>query len=91
MKGFNRIDKTLTDLNMRGLHSRRGILYNTVVYSQVGASFQLNSGGWRTMSTKKAINKCLPDGYYLTQRNFEWILETPDGEIEYTDNMEIKL
>ena len=33
---------------------------------------QLNSGGWRTHTTKDRINKYSPVGVY--QKNFEWFL-----------------
>lgn len=33
---------------------------------------QLNSGGWRTHTTKDRINKYSPVGVY--QRNYEWFL-----------------
>jgi len=43
---------------------------------------KLNSGGWRTHTTKKRINQYSPVGVY--QKNFEWFLSngTP-----FEDNM----
>lgn len=50
----------------------------------------LNSWGWQTTTTKKYINKYLPHGYRLFQKNFEWFIEQPNGEvIDYIDWMQI--
>jgi hypothetical protein len=51
----------------------------------------INSGGWKTRSTKNRINAYLPVGYNLqSERNF-WILFTPDNRIPYRDHMIINL
>jgi hypothetical protein len=44
----------------------------------------LNSGGYRTVTTKDRMNRFLPLGYRVVQRNYNWILqvlETPDGHL----------
>lgn len=43
---------------------------------------KLNSGGWRTHTTKQRINKYSPVGVF--QKNFEWYLD--DGR-PFEDNM----
>tara|TARA_R100001594_G_scaffold16478_4_gene33952 strand:+ start:19900 stop:20325 length:426 start_codon:yes stop_codon:yes gene_type:complete len=35
----------------------------------------LNTGGYRTVTTKDRINRFLPIGYRVIQRNFNWILQ----------------
>jgi len=60
----------------------------------------LNSGGYRTVTTKDRMNRFLPLGYRIVQRNFNWILqvlETLDGESQWNnqelfyDGMQIRL
>ena len=72
----------------------RVTLHSTVIYQIVqrhdkGEEFPhsvvtLNSGGYRTVTTKDRMNRFLPLGYRIVQRNFNWILqvlETPDGHL----------
>lgn len=54
----------------------------TVVRFYPNGLVKLNSGGWRTHTTKKRINKYSPVGVY--QKNFEWFLR--DGT-PFEDNM----
>ena len=32
-------------------------------------------GGWRTVTTKARLNKYLPRGFHVFQKNFEWFIE----------------
>lgn len=55
-----------------------------------GATYRLDSHGYRTMTTKERINRHLPRGWKVIQRDFEWFLTTPDGERrEFADGMTI--
>ena len=48
----------------------------------------LNSGGWKTVTTKKWINKYLPNKFHLFQENFNWYIKNKDGTvISYKDNL----
>lgn len=47
----------------------------------------LTSGGWRTSTTKERINRYLPVGYVLYQQKKTWWLSTPDGTVEFEDDM----
>lgn len=48
----------------------------------------LNSGGWRTSTTKKRINSALPAGWYLYQSAFEWFIRLPCGAVtRFEDGM----
>ena len=77
------------------------VLHWTEIYSirkqhDVGNEFphsvvQLDSGGHRTVTTKDRINRFLPLGYRLFQKNWNWYVETPSGTIDFVDGMEIKL
>lgn len=50
----------------------------------------LNSGGWKTHTTKDRLNHFLPSGYYITQKAGIWYLQNPAAtEIIFQDGMVI--
>ena len=51
----------------------------------------LDSGGYQTVTTKDRMNRFLPLGYRVYQKDFDWYLHTPEGTREYQDGMQIKL
>lgn len=60
-----------------------------VVTAYPDGSVKLDSGGWRTPTTKERINRYLPTGYVLYQKNNKWWISTPHGEIAFKDGMVI--
>jgi len=61
---------------------------NIITYLDNG-KIRLNNGGWETNTTKERINRYLPEGYTLKQKNWSWLIDTPNGIIEYKNMMEI--
>lgn len=60
---------------------------NVVTFRPDG-SMVLNSGGWRTPTTKERINWCLPGGFGLSQVKHVWYLNNhvfADGMVVYPD------
>jgi len=57
-------------------------------------SVRLNSGGWRTNTTKKRVNKALDawgfSDHGIYQHDFEWYVRTPNGDIEFEENMVLR-
>lgn len=52
----------------------------------------LRNGGWQTSTTKKWINKYLPTGTFLYQKNFEWFIQKDDNKtFPFEDGMTINL
>ena len=49
----------------------------------------LDSGGWRTTTTKNRINACLPSGFSLCQIDFEWWISASDGMHKFYDGMHL--
>ena len=48
---------------------------------------QLNSGGYRTTTTKRRMNQCLL-GHRVYQRDFAWYVSAPDGTVRpFEDGM----
>lgn len=59
----------------------------TIIYRKSEGAYVLNSGGYRTVTTKQRLNKLLPGGIQISQRNFEWTVHTRRGDIPFTDGM----
>jgi hypothetical protein len=61
-------------------------LHNThVVTIHADGSYMLNSGGWRTVTTKSRINDYAPAR--VTQRAGEWFVRHDGIDIEFRDGM----
>ncbi len=76
----------------RGVHTtiycedgwHRGIYRGTVVVKWNADKIVLNTGGWRTNTTKNRMNQASNQfglGYSVFQRNFDWWVECPDGTV----------
>lgn len=63
---------------------------DVIAYDGAGV-YTLNSGGWLTTTTKKRINEYLPSGYWISQKQFAWTLNTPTGPLEFNDNMKVEV
>lgn len=55
--------------------------WTDVVKAYSDGSVYFTSGGWNTNTTKERINRYLPYGYQLFQKDYAWYLHTPQGEI----------
>jgi hypothetical protein len=104
MQGIHNVDKSkFVDNNTVEYHvgkCRYIRLHDTDILTFVNGDSKiiLNTGGWRTVTTKDRINKFLPEGFYLYQEKSKWYLSQPDGEtslyydgIEISDNKIIKV
>lgn len=61
-----------------------------VVESSDGTELHVSSCGYKTATTKERINRHLPRDYYVRQVDYEWILETPNGEEPWSDGTVIE-
>lgn len=50
-----------------------------IVIARPDGTITLNSGGWRTPTTKERINRYLPTGYTLIQDKHTWYIKQPNG------------
>lgn len=52
---------------------------------------ELNSGGWRTVTTMSRIMEFIPPGYYVQQRKFVWFLvhRTTEVKDKFEDGVRI--
>ena len=65
-------------------------LHDTNILSESGGVITINSDGYQTNTTKSRLNDYLPNGYYISQKNFVWHLTTPKSKIDFIDGMTIK-
>jgi len=75
-------------------NGRKYIIYHTtpvLVDDTLWSTIILDSGGWKTKSTKERINRHLPDGFKLYQEDNEWYLERKGDreDVEFHDGMKI--
>lgn len=66
----------------------RIILHSTTIVTiHADNTYTLNSGGWRTSTTKDRINKYSPARLY--QRKFEWFVMVEGKPVEFYDYITI--
>lgn len=53
-----------------------------VITARHDGTVTLDSGGWRTATTKKRINAYLPADWSLYQSDFAWFLRHLDGRVQ---------
>jgi len=45
-----------------------------IIFFRIDGSAMIDSCGYRTNTTKHRLNRCLPNGWRVCQRSFEWYL-----------------
>jgi len=66
-------------------------LHNTDILTFKGDNIILNSGGYRTTTTKDRLNRYLPYNIRIYQKNYKWYILKDNEKIDFIDNIEIKL
>lgn len=51
--------------------------------------YELNSGGYHTVTTKQRLNALMSPWGHVSQTNFEWTVSTRRGDIPFCDHMRI--
>lgn len=65
-------------------------LHNTTILMLYpDGRFRVNSGGYRTVTTKQRINALLPSGYRVFSKKFEWFMSTPSGDVFSFDDGDV--
>lgn len=64
------------------LHSTR------IVTFYESGRIKLDTGGWRTVTTKDRINRCLPRGWRVWQRDFDWFIGVEIGSLRFEHRLE---
>lgn len=59
-----------------------------------GGGVRLNSGGWKTQTTKKRINWALDNwgfqDFGVFQKDYEWFVDTPSGTVPFENGMVLR-
>lgn len=67
-------------------------LYDTDIVKMTEDTITLDSGGFRTSTTKKWINQYITPAYdYVYQKNFEWFVRRGDNDHPFEDGMVLPL
>jgi hypothetical protein len=68
-------------------------LHNTDILTFVSDHVTINTGGWQTRTTKDRINKYLPEGVYISQKDFTWYIhDSRDNSVkEFHEGITIAL
>ena len=73
-------------------NTTRVIYHDTCVVKFDDKKVRLDSGGWKTVTTKARMNQASYEfklGYRVFQKNWEWFVELPNGKIvSFIDDME---
>lgn len=48
-------------------------------------TFTVNTGGWRSVTTKQRLNALLPAGFRIYSKAYAWRITTPEGEFAFED------
>jgi hypothetical protein len=48
-------------------------------------SFTVNTGGYRSVTTKQRLNALLPSGYRIFSERYTWKISTPEGTFQFED------
>lgn len=70
-------------------------LYQTVIFRKTKTGFILDSGGWRTNTTKNRINQAFRENglpFSVYQERGQWFVWNRESgvTVDFSDNMEIK-
>lgn len=86
-KGTARRIETRADIRCYFYHS------TAVVQVYPDGTITLNSGGWRSATTKLAMNQASNQdnlGFQVSQRDFDWFVTWQGTEIPFADGMQLK-
>lgn len=64
--------------------------HTDVVTAYPDGKVVLNSGGYRTLTTKERINRYMPEGCKLINKRGKWVVSMPNGqEVDFYDGMSL--
>jgi hypothetical protein len=94
MSQQRRIGKTATTVHVNPANGMTEIWYHqTCVVKFDDKKIILNSGGWRTATTKTRMNQAANQfnlGFYVEQHNGSWNVHFNDKVLDFQDGMTIK-
>lgn len=98
-KDLNILSSKMISKSCRVIKNKNGDLtiklYSTDILKIINGKIVLNSGNYRTVTTKNRINQFLPIGLYVYQKNYQWYIKdnrsgnTTIKIIEFFDGIEL--
>jgi len=88
---MNKIGKTATSIKTEQ-ELTKIIYHDTCIVKFNHEKIILNSGGWRTATTKRRMNQIsnvYKLGYRVYQHDFTWYIKFHDSILKFYDNMEL--
>ena len=85
--GVRHVDAALTDNNLDGYEVK---LHGNVIMIIYRHYFEISDGGWQTVTTKERLNRYLPRGMRVYQKNFEWYFEHDGHVYDFDDVLKIE-
>jgi hypothetical protein len=64
-------------------------LHDTDILTFSEETITIRCGGWYTYTTKDRLNSLLPLGLNVWQKDRQWYLNTPHGEVPFIDGMKV--
>jgi hypothetical protein len=89
----NRLGKGNTTVSSEDKGVMVVTFHNTQIVKFTGREIILNSGGWKTSTTKTRMNQASNQfhlGYSVSQKNREWFVEFKGKRLEFKDNMTLR-
>lgn len=93
MSHYNVVGKHKTIITQEN-ETTRIRYHNTVIVQFSDKCICLNSGRWRTATTKLRMNQAAREfhlGFTVCQRNFKWFITCSEGTREFHDGMVLHL
>jgi hypothetical protein len=71
----------------QGDEARIGVRFHStrILTFHPEGTFTVNTGGYRTVTTKQRLNALLPKGYRIYSERYVWMIGTPEGVFEFED------
>ena len=70
-------------LNTGGIGGSEIRLHGNIIMEIFLHHIELSDGGWRTVTTKERLNRYLPRGFRVYQKDWVWYLRDSNNDIDY--------
>jgi len=84
MPRMDKLSNYATTVASGGDGAMRVVYHNTCIVEWTDRGITLNTGGWRTVTTKRKMEQAARQfglGYSIWQKDHAWYVKTPKGEI----------
>jgi hypothetical protein len=87
---MNKLSNYATTVASGGDGAMRVVYHNTCIVEWTDRGVTLNTGGWRTVTTKRKMEQASRQfnlGYSIYAKDFAWFVRLPNGkEVQFEDD-----